>query len=284
MVQDIKCIVCRNHRAKELYSINGFPIVQCEICGYIFCGRLPKSIDFTELYSQNYFHGDDYVNYIADEEVIKKNFHKFLSIVKSFQGAGRLLEVGSAYGFFLDKAREYFDCSGVEISKCASEYAVKKKGLKVFNMDLLDFDSHESYFDVVVMWDTIEHLEHPDLFLTKIHNLLKGEGYLFLTTGNIDAFVPRIRKQNWRLMKPPWHLHYFSPKTITRLLHRLDFDVRIIKPIGFYRSLDMIISKLVERIPKGNRIANNILNTFNIKSASIYLNLFDIMFVVAQKK
>jgi len=264
--KQINCLVCQESKNKYLYTVNSFPVVKCLSCGFIFSQPNPGQINFSELYSQNYFHGDDYVNYLADEEIIKKNFKGFLKLIKPHQPQGRLLEIGSAYGFFLDEAKNNYECTGQEISKDAADYAKRKHNSNILNGDLIDLQLKENSFDLVVMWDTIEHLQHPDLYLSEIHKILKDKGYLFFTTGNIDGIIPKVKGRQWRLMKPPWHLHYFSKKTVTQLLQRLHYEVLEVRSAGFHRSLEMIITKLLSKYPAGKQLSEKLLSVSNLKS------------------
>lgn len=278
-----KCVVCEKSENVYLYTVNAFPIVKCASCGFVFSRQYLEPVDFSKLYNQDYFHGKDYINYLADAAIIKRNFKNFLKRIKSYHPTGRLLEVGSAYGFFLDVAKNDYQCTGQEISKDGADYA-RGKNLNVLNDDLIDLRLEAGGFDLAVMWDTIEHLQHPDRYLAEIHRVLKSKGYFFLTTGNIDGIVPKIKNQQWRLMNPPWHLHYFSKRTIARLLERLGFEVLDISSVGFHRSFDMIFTKVLSEHSTAKRLFGHMLSALKLKSKSIYLNLYDIMFVAARKR
>ena len=79
----------------------------------------------------------------------------------------RLFEIGSAHGFFLEVARPLFrSVAGIDISADASSYARNVLDLPVATGDFLDAILPEAV-DVVCLWDTIEHLQHPDRYLEK---------------------------------------------------------------------------------------------------------------------
>ena len=84
-------------------------------------------------------------------------------------------------------------------------------------------------------------------------------------------------------MHPPTHLHYFSPKTIKLLLEKNGFEIVYNQHCGFYRSLEnMLYNILVLRL-KWSRL-HAWLGKTGIFRLALYLNLFDIMYVIARKK
>ena len=80
-------------------------------------------------------------------------------------------------------------------------------------------------FDAVVMLDVVEHLMEPDGVLELVRRAMKPGGKLMLTTGDWESGLSRIMGRNWRLMTPPQHTFFFSPRTMSAMLERVGFDV-----------------------------------------------------------
>src|SRR4029453_3695829 len=99
--------------------------------------------------------------------------------------------------------------------------------------------------DVVVMWDTIEHLPRPDLTIAKVGQVLRPGGFLFLTTGDIGSRLARLRRERWGLFHPPTHLHYFSRVTIARLLETSGLQMVKTKYVGVRRSIRQVAYSLL---------------------------------------
>ena len=59
--------------------------------------------------------------------------------------------------------------------------------------DFLKWNVKSAQYDIICMWDTIEHLKRPDLFIKKINKVLKKDGLLALTTGDISSIVAKLR-------------------------------------------------------------------------------------------
>ena len=132
------------------------------------------------------------------------------------------------------------------------------------------------------MWDVIEHLERPDLFLQKIADVSAPGAVLLLTTGDIGSFLARRRGRKWRMIHPPTHLHYFDRQTITRSLNRCGFDVLDIHGIGVARSIRQVLYSILALRLRAKGLYNTI-SKLVPRSAGFTLNTYDIMQVIARK-
>lgn len=276
------CIVCTSRHNKPLYQ----GILKCEDCGYIFTDLGLKGDEFFELYRKNYFFGGEYSNYVADKKVLQKNFGLRLKALQNFLDPHRhrhLFEIGCAYGFFLDIVRDWFETvQGIDITEDGTHYAREKLNLNVIHGDLLAHDLGNQKFDVVCLWDTIEHLRNPDLYLEKMSRHMQKGALLAITTGDIESLNARIKKDKWRLICHPTHAHYFSKKTLARLLNRYGFDVIFNQYCGFYRSIDNITYNILVLRKKGPWLYK-LLSKIGLTNFNLYLNLYDIMYVIARK-
>jgi 2-polyprenyl-3-methyl-5-hydroxy-6-metoxy-1,4-benzoquinol methylase len=239
------------------------------------------------LYGKGYFFGEEYSDYLADRDAIQKNFNQRLKVLHSHIDDYRhkhLLEIGCAYGFFLDIARNSFETvRGIDITKEGITYASEYLKVDAICADFLQHDFGAQRFDVVCMWDTIEHLQNPHLYIEKIAELTEPGALITITTGDIESFNARIGKSRWRLIHPPTHLHYFSKKTLERTLQRYGFDVVYNRYCGFYRSIDMAAYRIF-MLKKKWREAYRLVRESWLGRVYFYLNLFDIMYVIARKR
>lgn len=132
------------------------------------------------------------------------------------------------------------------------------------------------------MWDVIEHLERPDLFIAHIARLSRPGSLLYITTGDIGSPVARVRGRKWRMIHPPTHVHYFSRPTLERLLVNHGFRVVDVRTVGVARSFRQILySILVLRM--GRIKAYNALARLLPPTWGFTLNVFDIIQAVAEK-
>ena len=264
------------------------PLARCRSCGFVFFPRspdLPRQV--AELYAGDYFTGAEFGDYSSQQPTFSRNFRAYLGRMRQAgANGGTLVEVGCAYGFFLDEARSSFDAQGIDVNDAAIA-AASARGLRARCTEFLEF-TPDKPADVVCLWDTIEHVIDPGRYLEQAHAMMAADGLLFLTTGDIGSPVARLRGARWRMIHPPSHLNYFSRATLTRLLDRTGFDVISIQPVGTWRDIPntLHLLALFSKAPWVGRAAGLLDRTIGrlLPPIGFYLNLRDIMFVVARRR
>ena len=240
-----KCIVCQSNNTPALYD----GIMKCVECSHVFADLSLSNDELGNIYRKNYFFGGEYSDYVADKSVLEINFKLRQKILNRFIDKSKhrnLMEVGCAYGFYLNIAREYFETvKGIDISEDGIGYAKDELKLDVKRIDLLNYDFGSNKIDVACMWDTIEHLRSPHLYVEKLSQNLNPGGLIAITTGDIESINAKIKKENWRLIHPPTHLHYFSKTSLVTLLEKNGFEVIYNRYCGFFRSIDMVAYRLL---------------------------------------
>lgn len=290
----ITCRICNSSNTAFYCKKEGYNIMRCRDCG---CGFLDlNNVLFDPLsFYQTYYNSGPakdfnrgYDNYFALEKPFKLAFKRRLDKLLSYQKFNlenrSLLDIGCGPGFFLDLASKYFDVHGVEISRQAAEYAKNKLNLKVVNDSFRSGLFSHSQFDIVTLWDTIEHINNPDELLHEISNILKNNGILAFTTGDFESIISKITRRKWHLLTIPEHLFFFSKHGMRRLLRKHNFEVTHIGYPVNYVTLDYILERLVKSFEFANdyrklKKTREFFNRFVLKA-----NLFDIMFVVAIKR
>ncbi|UCD28868.1 MAG: class I SAM-dependent methyltransferase [Planctomycetota bacterium] len=271
------CLVCGHVGFSSYLDI----LLKCPNCGFV-TARPDSSIDVLSLYQSDYFTGAEYLDYLADEALHRKNFHARLSRLLRRRSSGRLLEIGSAYGFFLDLAKQYFEVVGYEVNIEAAQYARQTYGVDVRTDDFLQADI-SGPFDVTIMWDVIEHLERPDLFVKRIAELSGPGALMYVTTSDIGSFVARHRGPKWRMIHPPSHLHYFDRSTLARLLADYGFRVIETQTVGTARSLRQILYSILVLRMKMPGLYHKVKCLIR-PGWGLTVNTFDIMLVTAEKR
>jgi SAM-dependent methyltransferase len=261
---------------------------RCRACGYVFLPRTPDLPDrLRALYEGDYFTGAEFGDYASQRPTFARNFQDMVHRMRQAGAAGgRLLEVGCAYGFFLEQAQANFKALGIDVNAAAIESA-RGLGVDARCVEFLDYVTSDT-FDVVCLWDTIEHVLEPRAYLEKARDLLRPDGMLFLTTGDIGSLVARVRGRKWRMIHPPSHLNYFSRVTMTRLLQSVGFDVVSVGAIGTRRDLlnTLHLLALFSKTAAVRRTASTFerLLAGRVPSISLYANLHDVMFVTARRR
>ena len=187
-----------------------------------------RDFDPAGYYTQDYFsgrHADGYANYLGAERVLRREFARTVQFIRKHCDGGRLLELGCAYGFFLQEAKRYFDVAGIELAEDAAAHC-RRNGLRVLTggADDLHMGALGS-MDVIVLLDVIEHLAEPHETLALCARHLRPGGIVVLTTGDFGSTLARMAGASWRLMTPPQHLWFFTAASIERLAARLAMRV-----------------------------------------------------------
>ncbi len=286
-----KCLVCGTNIFIEIYNSL---LKKCDNCGFITYNLSISSSTLKEtVYTQNYFCGEEYLDYKKDKEVIQKNFQKKLKTIKSvirknnFPDLNNVLEIGCAYGFFgelITKEFKRVEYLGVDIVAEPIDYASNKLNLNVKKIDYLDLYKADKPYSDIFLWDVIEHLQYPGRILQKAFNELDENGRIHISTGDISRFLPRMQGVKWRMIHPPSHLHYFSKKTLSQLLSNIGFEILKINYPPISRSLKQIYYSLfLLNKEKQRNISHNVYNLIP-ERLCVSINTFDIMNVIAIKR
>jgi 2-polyprenyl-3-methyl-5-hydroxy-6-metoxy-1,4-benzoquinol methylase len=221
------CPACSHATAQRfLYSKNGCDILQCAECGL---GRAQAGeFDPGTYYTADYFsgrHADGYADYRGAEPVLRREFANTVDFIRKHRPGGRLLDVGCAYGFFLQEAGRFFEVAGIEIAEDAAAYC-REQGLRVSTGIADEANLAQlGMMDVIVLLDVVEHLPTPRETLSLCARYLAPGGVIVITTGDFASHYARLFGPRWRLMTPPQHLWYFTGESIRRISHSLGLSM-----------------------------------------------------------
>lgn len=226
------CVVCGHAHARLQFPKDGYSMVACQACGALYVGEDPAAIDFDALYGQAYYTGGSdavFADYVGQEAARRAHARRKLAVLRHLPPRiprhGRLLDVGCAAGFFLAEARAHYEVQGVELSTWSSAYARDRLNLPVFTGTLQDAQLPADHFDVVTLWDVIEHVPEPVPVLAAAARVLKPGGRLVLSTGDWGSAYAQARGADWHLMTPPWHLTMFSRASLQAAAERAGLRV-----------------------------------------------------------
>jgi SAM-dependent methyltransferase len=261
-----------------LYAIKNCTILRCAACGL---GRTEApAFEPERYYTDDYFtgqHADGYADYRGAEAVLRQEFARTVQFIRARRDGGRLLEVGCAYGFFLQEAKPYFDVTGIELAAEAAAHA-RGAGLNVLT-GVADEPTlaRLGSFDAIAMLDVIEHLPDPLEIVGLLGRHLAPGGIIVITTGDFGSLVARLSGRHWRLMTPPQHLWFFTPDSIFRLARSAGLACESIDHPWKIVPLSLVSFQLRRMLglPQRNRPGTG--------GIGLPLNLFDAMRVVLRK-
>ena len=286
MASPLQCPGCLGNSTKLHVIKSSYPIHRCRSCELLFVHPQPSKEELGKLYSASYFsRGNKYATALDPKhDPNRLNDQSKVELVKRWCSSGTLLDVGCAVGGFLAIAKEYgFEVEGVEIAEYAAEQARTRLHITVRNSDIYSADLAPESYDVITMWDVIEHLTDPNLALEKIARALRPKGYIAFSTGDVSSAWARLTAKRWQLLTPPQHLYFFSPRSMSSLLKRHGFSLKEIHHQSKWVTVAFVLFKAQESLGSIIKPVSTVIRWSGLESAKININLGDIMTVVAQK-
>lgn len=259
------CNLCGSTESQLLFNKDGYPIVRCQRCDMVFVGESLDQIDFGDLYGESYYTGGNdkvFEDYLGQERGRRALARRKLWSLRRLVPHGKLLDVGCAAGFFLVEAQRHYEVHGVELSEFSSKFAREHLGLNVFNGTLLEAALPSGHFDLVTLWDVIEHVPNPREVLAEVSRVLKPGGHIILTTGDVGCAYAQARGPDWHLMGPPWHLYYFSRITMAHMAREAGLQVSDCAAHGTFSDHPLLKQRIV-------RVAANFLGFGDIMQMTL---------------
>jgi SAM-dependent methyltransferase len=247
----VDCPICESDRYTVLYepvlkindpnklygAASGLPgtqrIVVCMDCGMIYENpRYPKDVIISAYVgSQEEDHDSQYSMRVKSFLNVLKRNEAFLPP----KGA-KVLDIGTAGGAFLQAAEEFgYEAYGLEPSEYLVE-AGRRRGLKVIQGTTDDLKHEPVCYDLVTLWDVIEHLTDPKSALVDIRRLLNSGGTLLMNYPDIGTWMARLARQRfWWILSV--HLHHFTQQSIRNMCIRSGFEVIQFSP--YFQTLQL---------------------------------------------
>lgn len=199
-------------------------VVECSKCQLVYLNpRLQEN-----LIVDSYAEGEDLTFILQDAmriRTFRKSLRKILDTFSITSDRKKVLDVGCAGGAFLRAAgMEGLRVTGIEPSKWLGEYGRREYGLDIRTGVLEGQDFPEKSFDIITMWDVIEHVPNPHRDLKHIHTLLKDEGIFIVNYPDFGSFPAMFLGRRWPFLLSV-HLVYYTPSTIKKQLALAGFQI-----------------------------------------------------------
>lgn len=215
--------------AESIRTVTQPDIGQCDVCDLLFRNPRPTQAEIARSYNT----GITFEAWQEQEPARAEMWEKRAAIIRRFQPHGRLLDVGTGDGRFLQNCRLLgYDVSGTEVSEAGASYA-RRRGFDVRMGQITEMEFPPETFDAVTIWHVLEHVPNPGAVLRKVHSLLKPKGLLVVAVPNEENYFVRRALRlpiNLNPFDPlPFggeiHLNYFRPRTFRATLANAGFEV-----------------------------------------------------------
>lgn len=241
------CPQCKSSGLSDYLTLDGIRIAKCTACGFMFSRDTLTAAEIDQFYIDGYHdrrHMDGQrVNASVNFELLQR-FCPDLS-------AKSLLDIGSGYGFLLEKLRSNGAqrIAGVELSQAQRNYSVDELKLKVYGQ--LDELSGSDQFDVITLFEVIEHIPAPNEFIEQVCKHLKVGGSLIVGTDNFVSDVVTVLGEGFPKWIPHEHVSFFTPSTLRDALTasgKLTFSAA-----RSFTPWELLLRKLVFQVTSGRK-------------------------------
>ena len=221
---DVQRIPKRRNDLISIYSSSSNRIcyeqvLRCRKCGLIYLSPRPKR----QIIIHSYSCAED-TKYISQEKERQLTFKRCLKTIKHLCSEGSLLDIGAACGIFVKTAVDAgYKAIGVEPSVWMCEFAKKQYNVTILPTVVEDAKFKDSSFDIVTMWDVLEHVPDPMCTLKEVKRILKPGGILVINYPRIDDPLAKIFGRHWWFLLSI-HLFYFTHKTLSSYLEYVGFE------------------------------------------------------------
>ena len=257
-----------------------YGIVQCRQCGLVYTNpRRPASAIWTD------YEAVVDSRYLEEREGRIATFRRNIRPLEKAAGSPdgrRLLDVGAHVGVFVEVAQERgWDAWGLEPSRWAVDVG-RGQGLNMIQGGLRDAGLDADSFDVVTMWDVVEHLLDPLSDLREVARVLKPGGILLVHTIDVDSAFARLMGRRW-----PWlvemHTYFFSPKTLGALVKEAGLCVESWHVQGRSLHLGYLLSRLSGWNETLGRWAEGLAKALHVDQWLVPVNFGDLFTLYARK-
>jgi len=234
------CALCGSKNARFLYTVPDLLLerqesvatfVQCQNCSLVYQNPRPTFEGMAYHYPPSYESFADPEKMAVQSPLMAKalqyGMYKRYQFIANYRSSGRLLDIGCATGAFLRKVRQEgnWDVYGIEINPDVANYAKRHYDLNIHIGTLENAGFPDHFFDVVTLWDVLEHLHNPLATLQEIRRILTHGGLVVIRVPNGASWDARIFRQYWAGLDAPRHLYVFSPDTLSLLLQKAGFEL-----------------------------------------------------------
>ena len=226
----MNCSICKSHSTElEFKFTEKLHIFSCSNCGVHYLHPQLSDAEITELYSENYYKAWGVEGNKENEGARQMKIATFLlrlQLIKKFVPSGNILDIGCATGYFLEAAKTlHYEVYGIELSEYSSSIAKAKFGEdSIFNGKLEDSKFTPGFFQIITMFDLIEHVRSPEETLLNASKLLDKTGAIVITTPNVSSISNFVMGKRWAHYKKE-HFFYFNLKSLRYLSKKTKLEI-----------------------------------------------------------
>jgi 2-polyprenyl-3-methyl-5-hydroxy-6-metoxy-1,4-benzoquinol methylase len=224
LVRHRTCPICRDNNSNPLFVKDGFEHGRCPQCGLIYVNPVLRD----DLVLEHYQDEASWVEVLESGPQVEMDRLKYaygLDIARPYLHGTKVLDLGAGTGLFVRLASANgFETTALELHK-ENARRLSADGFRVVTQPLDQANLPEDHFDLVTLWEVLEHIVDPNILLNEIHRILKPKGVLLILVPNVEALVTRILHEKSGTFGGHSHVSFFNRRTLGRLLSETGFTM-----------------------------------------------------------
>ena len=203
-----RCLICGG---TDLKLVNGYErhgLLKCKECKFVFMDRIPTPEELDAMYG-SYSYGREEIL----SPITAKSYNILLDEFEKYRKTNKILDMGCGRGWFLLEAKKRgWEVYGTEFSKKAVEICTNNG----ITMEKERFNIND--FDIITLFEVIEHINNPNEILKSIYNMLRLDGLFYCTTPNFNSLLRYYLKADYNIINFPEHLSYYTKSTLNKVV------------------------------------------------------------------
>lgn len=242
------CSLCNKSETRLLLNKQGFNIVKCTHCGFVYVNPRVEDKQLFTIYQHSYFKNKDYGydGYEQEKRLRIKNFERWLNVAADYTPETSTLyslDIGCAAGYCMEVMKKRcWVAKGLELDDEMCEH-LESNGFDYSRQSIEEFETGQKY-SVITLFDVIEHIPNIDKAFGKLKSLLAADGIVIMVTPNHNSLQRKILGKRWFQYKPIEHVQYFDRNSLKAFADRNGLKMVHYTNCGQYADTQFLVNRL----------------------------------------
>ena len=236
------CPLCSGSKMKLLFTsltdFSEFHLVQCKTCKLTRTFPFPND-EILRIHGIDSYYGravnkfNPHIQKIRNH-IMRKRAEYYLSLIPDSDQPPKILDVGCAEGRLLKAFLELgCQCWGIEHPSYPAKRFLDTDQIVYLQGDLNAMNLPEGAFDLIFVWHALEHMDNPQLTMSRLHTLLAPRGIIIIAVPNFSSVEAQRFKQFWFHLDIPWHKYHFDEESIRYLITKTHLKIITMSTLCF---------------------------------------------------
>tara|TARA_Y100000590_G_scaffold371896_1_gene434533 strand:+ start:620 stop:1549 length:930 start_codon:yes stop_codon:yes gene_type:complete len=241
-------------------------LIKCDNCGLSYVSPRVQSDIMLKGYKESV--DKTFVSQVRGREITSRYSMKRIQSIWG-KSPAKLLDIGTANGSFLKVAKNMgWEVYGCEPNKWMCQWSKENYDIILDEGTLFDAKYNSNYFNVISLWDVIEHTPNPKQILFECNRILQRDGLLIANFPDFGSWISKFMGKKWVFLLTV-HYYYFTKKTLSELMNKSGFEVILIKPHFQTLELDYILFRSIQYIGFVGKVIRKLVQIMGLKKINV---------------